>query len=83
MSNKVGEVLKAARLKKNLTQSQFGAMIGWRASFVTNIEQGKKPLPAAAILPTAEALNIPVKKLIGAYLDDVETHLYHVMKAGA
>lgn len=60
----IGEVIKKARLSKNLTQEQLGELIGVQKAQVSKIENGKN-LTMATVSKVFKAMNIKVKLEIG------------------
>lgn len=54
----IGEVIRQARLSKNLTQEQLGKMIGVKRAQVSRIEKGRN-LTLTTISRIFKAMNIP------------------------
>jgi len=62
-SNRVGNLLSAARLKANLSQSQFAAKLGVRQNMISDYERGKRRLTPAMAKRIAEILSIKVERI--------------------
>ena len=52
-----GDTLKGARLMHDLTQAQLAAMIGVKASHISEMEKGKRPIGKEMARRLAKALN--------------------------
>ena len=52
-----GDTLKGARLMHELTQAQLAAMIGVKASHISEMEKGKRPMGKEMARRLAKALN--------------------------
>jgi len=52
-----GDTLKGARLMHELTQAQLAAMIGVKASHISEMEKGKRPIGKEMARRLAKALN--------------------------
>lgn len=52
-----GDTLKGARLMHELTQAQLAAMIGVKASHISEMEKGKRPIGKEMAKRLAKALN--------------------------
>lgn len=60
----IGEAIKQARKKKNLTQSQLGELMGVQRAQISKIESGKN-LNFTTIARAFKAMNIPAKLIFG------------------
>lgn len=64
-SKRLGQNVRAQRLRKNLTQEQLGEFADIHYTFVGHIERGSK-LPSLVVLDRiAQALEVPPCKLLG------------------
>lgn len=55
---RVGEAIRQARLKKNLTQEQLGERIGVKKAQISKLESGKN-ISFASLMRVLKAMNIP------------------------
>jgi len=62
-SNRIGNLLSAARLKANLSQSQLAEKLGIRQNMISDYERGKRRLTPDMAKRIAEKLNIKVERL--------------------
>lgn len=62
-SNRVGNLLSAARLKANLSQKQLAAKMDVRQNMISDYERGKRRLTPAMAKRIAEILNIKVERI--------------------
>ena len=62
-SNRVGNLLSAARLKANLSQAQLAAKMDVRQNMISDYERGKRRLTPAMAKRIAEILNIKVERI--------------------
>jgi ribosome-binding protein aMBF1 (putative translation factor) len=62
-SNRVGNLLSAARLKANLSQSRLAEKIGLRQNMISDYERGKRRLSPAMAKRIAKILNIKVDRI--------------------
>jgi ribosome-binding protein aMBF1 (putative translation factor) len=62
-SNRVGNLLSAARLKANLSQAQLAAKLGVRQNMISDYERGKRRLTPAMANRIAKTLNIKVERI--------------------
>ncbi len=62
-SNRVGNLLSAARLKASLSQSQLAEKLGIRQNMVSDYERGKRRLSPAMAKRIAEILQIRVERI--------------------
>jgi ribosome-binding protein aMBF1 (putative translation factor) len=62
-SNRVGNLLSAARLKANLSQAQLAAKLNVRQNMISDYERGKRRLTPAMAKRIAEILNIKVERI--------------------
>ncbi len=65
-----GEFLRAKRIKKNLTQSEFGYQLGIIMTDISKIENGHKSFPFTSLQKLAELLNIDYTELKNRYVAD-------------
>jgi len=63
-SNRIGNLLSAARLKANLSQSQLADKLGVRQNMISDYERGKRRLSPAMAKRIAEILNIKVERIL-------------------
>lgn len=59
----VGETIKNARLRKNLTQEELGERIGVKRSQICKIENGKSPITIPTMSRVFKALGIATATL--------------------
>ena len=62
-SNRIGNLLSAARLKANLSQSQLADKLGARQNMISDYERGKRRLSPAMAKRMAEILHLNVERL--------------------
>ena len=62
-SNRIGNLLSAARLKAGLSQSQLAAKLGIRQNMVSDYERGKRRLSPAMAKRIAKILHIKVDRI--------------------
>jgi len=62
-SNRIGNLLSAARLKANLSQSQLADRLGVRQNMISDYERGKRRLSPAMAKRIAEFLNLKVDRI--------------------
>jgi len=62
-SNRIGNLLSAARLKANLSQSQLADKLGIRQSMISDYERGKRRLTPDMAKRLARSLNINVERI--------------------
>ncbi len=62
-SNRLGNLLSAARLKANLSQSQLAEKLGIRQNMISDYERGKRRLSPDMAKRIAETLNIKVERI--------------------
>lgn len=64
VSKKIGENIRNAREKKNLTQSELAAMILSDRQYLYKIESGRVGVSVAKLAIIAKALGVDVRELI-------------------
>ena len=62
-SNRIGNLLSAARIKANLSQSQLAEKLGIRQNMVSDYERGKRRLTSSMAKRIANTLNIAVDRI--------------------
>ena len=62
-SNRIGNLLSAARLKANLSQSQLAEKLGIRQNMISDYERGKRRLTPEMAKRIAQTLNIKVERI--------------------
>ena len=62
-SNRVGNLLAAARLKANITQSQLAEQLGIRQNMISDYERGKRRLSPSMAKRIAKTLKIKVDRI--------------------
>ena len=62
-SNRVGNLLSAARLKADLSQAQLAAKLGVRQNMISDYERGKRRLTPAMAKRIVKILNIKVERI--------------------
>ena len=62
-SNRVGNLLSAARIKANLSQSQLAGKLGIRQNMISDYERGKRRLSPAMAKRMARNLHIKVDRI--------------------
>jgi len=63
-SNRIGNLLLAARLKANLSQLQLADKLGVRQNMISDYERGKRRLSTAMAKRIAETLKIKVDRIL-------------------
>ncbi|NCS99132.1 helix-turn-helix transcriptional regulator [Candidatus Parcubacteria bacterium] len=63
-AKKLGENLKALRIKKNITQTGLAKTLDVDKSFISNIESGKTNPTLATITSLAQALGVLTNELL-------------------
>ncbi len=62
-SNRIGNLLAAARLKANLSQAQLATKLDVRQNMISDYERGKRRLTPAMAKRIAAILNIKVERI--------------------
>jgi predicted transcriptional regulator len=62
-SNRIGNLLSAARLKANLTQSQLAGRLGVRQNMISDYEKGKRRLSPSMAKRIAEILHLKIERI--------------------
>jgi ribosome-binding protein aMBF1 (putative translation factor) len=62
-SNRIGNLLSAARLKTNLSQSQLAGKLGVRQNMISDYERGRRKLSPAMAKRIAEILNLNIERI--------------------
>ena len=62
-SNRIGNLLSAARLKANLSQSQLAEKLCVRQNMISDYERGKRRLSQAMAKRIAEILRIKIERI--------------------
>ena len=62
-SNRVGNLLAAARLKANLSQAQLAEKLGVRQNMISDYERGKRRLSLSMAKRIAKTLRIKVERI--------------------
>ena len=62
-SNRVGNLLSAARLKANMSQSQLAEKLGIRQNMISDYERGKRRLSPAMAKRIAKMLKIKIDRI--------------------
>jgi ribosome-binding protein aMBF1 (putative translation factor) len=62
-SNRIGNLLSAARLKANLSQTQLAEKLGIRQNMISDYERGKRRLTPDMARRIAKTLNISVERI--------------------
>ena len=75
---RMGEIIKEARLKKDLTQSELGKMLGKSDNVVTNWEKGTNSPDVENIQRLCAILSIPVNDMFGGQ----DNELPHIKISG-
>lgn len=71
------QTIRVAREKKGLTQSDLAKEFGYSTSqFISNTERGICLFPVKSLKKLSKTLNVPLKKLVDNYLDDVANQTY-------
>lgn len=60
----LGKNIRRLRERKNISQEQFGTMVGVHRTYVGMVERGEKNITIFSLRKFAEALNVKVKDLI-------------------
>jgi transcriptional regulator with XRE-family HTH domain len=60
----LGKNIRKLRERKNISQEQFGTMVGVHRTYVGMVERGEKNVTIFSLRKFAEALNVKVKDLI-------------------
>lgn len=62
----VGDRIRVQRETLNMSQDELAVRCGYKdRSSITNIEKGRKDAPASKMLIIADALGVPVERLVG------------------
>lgn len=64
ISKKFGANLKKIRLEKNMSQGDICRALEVDRAYISNLESGKRNPTLATIKRLADALNVPVDKLL-------------------
>ena len=62
-TNRIGNLLSAARLKASLSQSQLADKLGVRQNMISDYERGKRRLSPAMAKRIAEILHLKVERI--------------------
>ncbi len=62
-SNRIGNLLAAARLKANLSQTQLAEKLGIRQNMISDYERGKRRLSPSMAKRISKILNIKVARI--------------------
>jgi len=62
-SNRIGNLLSAARLKANLSQSQLAEKLGIRQNMISDYERGKRRLTPEMAKRIAQTLEIKIERI--------------------
>ena len=62
-SNRIGNLLSAARLKANFSQAELGKKLGIRQNMISDYERGKRRLTPDMAKRIAQILNIKVERI--------------------
>jgi len=62
-SNRIGNLLSAARLKANLSQAQLADKLGIRQNMISDYERGKRRLSSSMAKRIAKILHIKVDRI--------------------
>lgn len=81
-SRTVGNLIKRARVDLGLGLSQIAKKVGVTLQFISNIEQGRAPLPWKLVKKMAKALGVPVEDLATANLEASSTFKQYIKVAG-
>ena len=65
MQIKLGERLKALRLKRELTQSELGELVGLDQRFIANVEAGRKLVSLETLILLADFFKCSLDYLVG------------------
>ena len=57
----IGQLIREARIKKNLTQEQLGKLVGVKKAQISKLESNAKNVTLATILRVFKAINAKVK----------------------
>ncbi|MEN9524442.1 MAG: hypothetical protein RL536_511 [Candidatus Parcubacteria bacterium] len=60
----LGKHIRNMREQKNISQEEFGKMVGVHRTYVGMVERGEKNITIFSLQKFAEALNLKVKDLI-------------------
>jgi len=74
--SKIASVVRAARLKKSLSQTQLSRKLGWASGqYLSNIERGQCALPTKYFGRVSKLLGIPRNHLERAHVQDYRTRM--------
>jgi transcriptional regulator with XRE-family HTH domain len=65
-----GQFIKTEREKQNLTQTEFGAMIGINSSAISRIENGTQPFSKEKLLKLSELFKIDLQVIKDLFFGD-------------
>lgn len=81
--SKLGNLVRAAREKQNLTQADVGYGLGYTsAQFISNVERGVASLPVKQIAPVSRLLKLNEDAIIKAKADDKLQAIRAAVKGG-
>lgn len=66
------DLLRKARKRARLTQTQLGALIDEPQSLVSDIERGERRADLVELLQITRALNVPLVDLVKQFVERVE-----------
>ena len=66
MYKEVGKLLRAHRLKANMSQSGLARQVGHTRTSITNIEAGRQRVPLDLLFTLANVLHVEVRELLPA-----------------
>jgi transcriptional regulator with XRE-family HTH domain len=81
MLRQIGENVKTARLKANLTQECLAELVGVHWQTISNIENGKFPFSVATFARISQALSISANRLLEGLPDPNPARMESVKKA--
>lgn len=70
-----GKLLKLARTRKGLSQTELAKKINYSGMFVSHCEHGKARIPIAKIKKICQVLNLPVELMTSAVVRDFKQKL--------
>ena len=78
LAENVRTALKRERLKRKMSQEEFGYFLGLSQSYISEVETGKKTPPLDLLIEIADALDLDIYDLL--FPDYVKPEIREVIK---
>ncbi len=79
MKSEVGDLIRVAREKKGISQTQAGRLLKFSEQFLGRIEAGDVPCPLVRAKKIQKVLNIKQSHLLGAYVNDYTNKISNLL----